>query len=206
MSAPPARHRAMQALSIIRDEHRSLAAVLHGMMYLVREIRLADTAPDFDVLEAMVGYVESFVERCHHPKEDRYLFRLLRRCRPEAIPLIERLEEEHRSGDARIRALRAALADYRARGAEAFPAFAAAAAGYSAFNYAHMRAEETEILPMAEAAFGPADRDEIDAAFLGNDDPLVGARAGQDYAKLFRRIVEIAPPPLGAGHAARAAP
>jgi branched-chain amino acid transport system ATP-binding protein len=188
----------MRSLQIIHDEHRTLAAVLHGMMYLVREIRLADAAPNFDVLAAMVHYIEAFVDRCHHPKEDQYLFPVLCRRHPDANPVVRRLEGEHRSGGDRIRALRAALSDYRQRGPAAFPAFAAAAAGYVAFNYEHMRVEETQVLPMAKAWLTAEDWEAIDAAFLGNDDPLVGAEASEEYAKLFRRIVEIAPPPLGA--------
>ena len=35
---------------IIRDEHRSLSAVLHGMAHLVREIRERGVAPDFKVM------------------------------------------------------------------------------------------------------------------------------------------------------------
>jgi len=44
----------MQAIEILFAEHRSLAAVLYGMLYLVREIRLHGAAPRFDVLDAMV--------------------------------------------------------------------------------------------------------------------------------------------------------
>ena len=40
----------MQATEIIHDEHRSLAAVLHGMLHLVRDIRLSGKQPQFDVL------------------------------------------------------------------------------------------------------------------------------------------------------------
>ena len=44
----------MQAIRIIQDEHRSLAAVLHGMLYLVRQTRDRGTKPDFVVLGAIV--------------------------------------------------------------------------------------------------------------------------------------------------------
>ena len=43
----------MQAKRIIEEEHRSLAAVLHGMLYVVREIRYMGMQPDFVLLEAM---------------------------------------------------------------------------------------------------------------------------------------------------------
>jgi hypothetical protein len=43
-----------------------------------------------------------------------------------------------------------------------------------------------------------ADWDTVDAAFLGHTDPLLGAEQGKEYRDLFRRIVELAPPPIGA--------
>ena len=58
----------MQAIRILHVEHRSLAAVMHGMLYLIRAIRLRRAAPRFDVLSAMVGYINAFPERFHHPK------------------------------------------------------------------------------------------------------------------------------------------
>ena len=72
----------MRAIQIIEDEHRSLAAVLHGLLYLVREIRLRNAKPDFELLGAMLHYIDAFPERFHHPKEDAYLFRHLRERDP----------------------------------------------------------------------------------------------------------------------------
>ncbi len=63
----------VQAKRIIEEEHRSLAAVLHGMLYVVREIRYVGIKPDFVLLEAMVHYIDVFQERFHHP-QGRCLF------------------------------------------------------------------------------------------------------------------------------------
>src|SRR5690348_1104170 len=95
----------MQAVQIILDEHRSIAAVLHGMLYLVRNTRLIGVPPPFKVLGAMTYYIDAFVDRFHHPKEDRYLFRLLRLRYPDSSNMIERLESEHRVGAEKIRDL-----------------------------------------------------------------------------------------------------
>ena len=100
----------MKGIRIIHDEHRSLAAVLHGMLYLVNAIRSRGMKPDFKVLGAMVYYIDAFPERYHHPKEDRYLFALLRARCPAARGVLSRLEEEHRAGAEKIRALEQALA------------------------------------------------------------------------------------------------
>ncbi len=108
----------MQAIRIIHDEHRSLAAVLHGMLHLVHAIRDRGVRPDFNVLGAMIYYIDAFPERFHHPKEDEYLFAFLRIRHPDAIPLLDRLKSEHRAGAEKIRTLEQALARYQQGGAQ----------------------------------------------------------------------------------------
>jgi hemerythrin-like domain-containing protein len=189
----------MQAIRIIHDEHRAIAAVLHGMLHLVREIREKGAKPNFQVLRAMIYYINLFPERFHHPKEEAYLFRVLRVCHPAAVPLLDRLEGEHWTGTNKIRMLEQALARYQHGGATEFPRFAAAVEDYAAFHWNHMRAEETEVLPLAAKYLSASDWEAIDAAFLGHADPMLGAEAGTEYDVLFRRIVNLAPPPIGVG-------
>jgi hemerythrin-like domain-containing protein len=189
----------MRAIHIIHDEHRSIAAVLHGMLYLVREIHLRGRAPNFKVLRAMVYYIDTFAERFHHPKEDEYLLKFLRRRYPGAGPLIERLEAEHRMGAEKIRALEQSLQRYEQGGAREFAAFAEAVQSYAAFHWNHMRTEEDEVLPLARTHLTFDDWMAIDEAFTGHSDPLFGLKAGAEYDALFRRIVNLAPPPIGVG-------
>lgn len=192
----------MKAIDVILDEHRSLAAVLHGMLYLVRDIRDHGSAPNFDVLGAMVYYIDAFPERYHQPKEDQYLFRILRQRYPAAGPVLDRLERDHRSSERAIRDLEQALERYRQGGPAEFAPFADAVAAYAASQWDHMRAEEEKVIPMAREHLTPGDWMEIDAAFTGHADPLFGARAEAEYDNLFKRIVNLAPPPIGVGPAA----
>ena len=191
----------MQAIRIIREEHQSLAAVLHGLLYLVREIRAHRTEPDFGLLGAMVYYIDTFPERFHHPKEDAWLFRLLLQRHPPAAAIIDRLQSEHRAGAVKLRQLEQALIRYQQGGRDEFPVFAAAVEAYVAFERNHMRSEETEVIPLAQQYLTPADWAEIDAAFLDHADPLLGTSAREDFLDLFRRIVNLAPPPIGVGPA-----
>ena len=189
----------IQALRIIEDEHRSLAAVIHGMQYLVRDIREHGTKPSFEALAAMIYYIDAFPERFHHPKEDEYLFPRLRMRWPQSGPLLDRLETEHRTGAHKIRTLEQALARYQAGGEGEFPYSAAPVDDYADFHWKHMRAEEKEVLPLAKEHLTREDWDAIDEAFLGHADPLVGVDSGAEFRGLFRRIVNLAPPPIGLG-------
>ena len=62
-----------------------------------------------------------------------------------------------------------------------------------------VRAEEQEALPMAKKYLSVSDWEAIDAAFLGHSDPMLGADARTEFDKLFTRIVNLAPPPIGLG-------
>lgn len=191
----------MRAVRIVQDEHRALAAVLHGTLYLMHTIRDDGMKPDFDLLGAMVYYRDAFPERFHHPKEDKYLFKVLRvRC-PGARPLLDQLQEEHRAGAEKIRTLEQTLARYGQGGDAESAAFIAAVEAYAAFHWQHMGREEKEALPLAEKHLTAGDWEVIDAAFTGHSDPLFGEAPSEDCRKLFRRILNLAPPPIGLGPA-----
>jgi hemerythrin-like domain-containing protein len=189
----------MYAIQMIEDEHRSLAAVLHAMLHVVHEIRDSGAAPDFKLFGAMIYYIDTFPERYHHPKESEYLFPLVCTRHPAAAPLIERLDHEHVLGAERVRTLEQTLARYSNGGVSEFGQFLAAVESYADLEWRHMSSEEKELLPLAKQYLTPSDWQEIDATFACHADPLLGAAVGSQYDQLFRRIVNLAPAPLGAG-------
>ena len=191
----------MKAMRVIYDEHNALSAVLHAMLHLVHDIRDHDDTPDFTLFGAMIYYIDSFPERFHHPKEDQYLFRMLRLRHPASAPLLDRLHLDHVVGAEKIRTLEQALARYQNGGGAEFSNFLTAVEAYAAFHREHMRIEEHEAFPLAQRYLTPADWEEIDAAFLGHADPMIGSDASTVYDKLFTRIVTMTPPPLGVGPA-----
>jgi hemerythrin-like domain-containing protein len=186
------------AISILKSEHRSLSAVLHGLKQLARDAQDARTRPDFRVFRAMLRYIDEYPERLHHPKEDDHLFaRLLKRV-PEAGPLVAELKAEHVRGNALVRELERALLVFE----DAWPGgareFQAAVEAYAEFHWKHMRKEEDELLPLAERRLKEEDWRAIGAAFSANADPIAGMRE-RDFENLFTRIVNLAPAPVGLG-------
>ncbi len=186
------------AITIIKDEHRALAAVLHGLLYLNEQVRNAGQKPDFPLLKAMLDYIVAFPDRLHHPKEDEYVYRVLREREPSAAATLDELQDDHRRGPDVTRTMADALEAYR-RDANAFEAFAHAVSTYADFQWAHMRKEEDVILPIAQKALLLADWVEIDAAFRSNADPLVGVDTQREFRDLFRRVVTLMPAPMGLG-------
>jgi hemerythrin-like domain-containing protein len=186
------------AISVLKSEHRSIAAVLHGLKELARMAQSATVRPDFRAVRAMLRYIDEYPERLHHPKEDEHLFKRLVARAPEARLLVEELQAEHEEGARLIRELERAFLFLE----EGWPAgareFQEAVELYADFHWKHMRKEEQQILPLAEKHLTAQDWKAIDAAFSANTDPVAGMHE-RDLEKLFSRIVNLAPEPVGLG-------
>ena len=63
----------MRAISIIKGEHKNLAAVLFSLEKLIEEIDNGKQ-PDFSIFHGLFTYLDRFLDRYHHPKESLYLF------------------------------------------------------------------------------------------------------------------------------------
>ena len=186
------------AILTIRDEHRSISAVLHALKQLAKDAEDSSVEPRFAVFRAMIYYIDQFPERLHHPKEEKYLFARLEQRSPEAKALIEDLRAEHIMGAQLIRDLEQALVGLEVGWSGGARAFSAAVDAYAEFHWNHMRKEEKQLLPLAERSLTEQDWREIDAGFSGNEDPIADLRE-EDFEKLFTRIVSLAPEPVGVG-------
>lgn len=191
-----------EAMRILRDEHRSISAVLSGLRELARLAQQPGERPAFPALRAMVYYIDTFPEKLHHPKEDAHLFARLVARAPQAAALVRELQAEHVKGVRLVRDLERAVLGFEQSWPEGGGAFRDAVEAYAQFHWQHMRKEEQALLPLAGARLTAEDWAAIAAAFRANEDPLAGT-AEQDFKRLFRRIVEIAPAPVGLGAPSR---
>jgi hemerythrin-like domain-containing protein len=188
------------ALQVIRDEHSAVSAVLRSMLQMME--RGPDEQPErfFDVLRAMLFYIDEFPERRHHPKESDLLFPMIARVAPELMEVIARLERDHVSGESRVRELQHLLLAWELLGDSRRVAFQEAARKYVEFYLTHMRTEETELLPVAQKLLTEQEWEQLNAAFQ-NSDPLVTGDHDPVYDRLFTRIVMRTPAPIGVGPA-----
>ena len=176
-----------RALSVILDEHRSIACVIRGMRDLAAEATGGRTALDRRNLEAMLAYVREFPLRQHHPKEERHLHPKLRLRHPACESLLQEIEEqhvqEHRLVEHAGKLLlvtggsdseMAVLIDHLARAV-----------------WTHLRLEEDRVLPLASQYLLDEDWTEIADAFEANNDPGFGNLSADDFKRMFVRIANL---------------
>lgn len=188
-------------LTIIRDEHGALSAMLRSLSMLLAEHRRHGSLPDFSVLRAMLFYVDEFPEKLHHTKETELLFPKIRARCPEVASVLDRLDRDHARGEKAIRDLEHDLLAFEVLGEARRTAFENAVERYIDFYLSHMAIEEEQVLPLAMKHLSEDDWKELDAAFLANRDPLTGHEPTDLYRPLFSKIVMQAPAPIGLGPA-----
>lgn len=188
------------ALQTIRDEHASLAAMLQSMRLMVEKGPSDDHRQFFNVLRAMLFYIDEFPERLHHPKESNLLFPKVVKLAPKTMGAVDKLERDHMRSEKAARDLQHMLLAWELLGPGRRAAFQEAMGQYIDAYLEHMNLEENVILPEAERCFSEEDWTLLDAAFAENADPLTGQyRPSETYEKLFTLIVTRAPSPIGLG-------
>jgi hemerythrin-like domain-containing protein len=170
------------------------------MRMMVQRGPADDRRQFFDVVRAMLFYIDEFPERLHHPKESNLLFPRVVKASPKVLGAIDRLERDHMYSEKAARELQHQLLAWELLGPSRRQAFIEAFGKYVDFYIDHMRLEEEVILPEAEKTLQASDWAEIDAAFAKNADPLTGNYPPTaEYENLFSLIVQRAPAPIGLG-------
>jgi len=190
------------AIRIIREEHQALSAMLSSLHLLLRQHRQDGSPVRFDVLRAMLFYIDEFPERLHHRKETDLLFPLIRQRSDSAAEILDKLDRDHGVGERAIRDLEHTLLAWEMLGEPRRELFEQAVERYLSFYLKHMQLEEEIVLPLALQVLEASDWVVLDEAFGENRDPLTGHTPSAEYEQLFSRIVRTAPAPIGLGAAA----
>jgi hemerythrin-like domain-containing protein len=188
------------SIRIIREEHMALAAMLRSLGMMLDRGTSHEPEVFFEVVRAMLFYIDEFPEKRHHPKESNLLFPRVVRLAPEVFDTVVLLEKDHNNGESIVRELQHMLLAWELLGEPRRAVFEQAVKRYISFYLEHMRLEEAVILPAAQRVLDDQDWAELDVAFATNCDPLTGKYPRDaTYDRLFTRIVTRAPAPIGLG-------
>jgi hemerythrin-like domain-containing protein len=174
----------MQATSILIQEHRVIEQVLECLVRIVLRFQKDGTLNLKDAGEA-VHFFRGFADRCHHGKEETYLFPMMesKGIPREGGPLGVMLHE-HESGRAHIRAMREALDAAEGGSQEALGRFIENAQAYSRLLRDHIQKEDQCLFPMAEQVIGPKD----EAALLDLFEHVEHEEMGEGTHENFLKI------------------
>ncbi len=185
---------------VILEEHASITAILKSLRVMLRQGPQDEPEVFFDVLRAMLFYMDEVPEKQHHPKETALLFAPLVQKSPQHADLIERLEKEHTEGESTVRELQHHLMAWEILGDSRRVIFEEAAEKYIDFYSQHLLQEETLIIPEAFKVFTDKDWADLHAAFDKKMPSYHGKPAHNPiYDRVFTKILMRAPAPIGLG-------
>jgi len=104
------------SLQTIREEHASLAAMLQSLRMMQKRGPGNDPQQYFDVLGAMLFYIDEFPEKLHHTKETTLLFPRVLKAAPHVADTVERLDCDHHKSETGVRELQHLLAAWELLG------------------------------------------------------------------------------------------
>ena len=177
-----------EVIAALRREHANITQLLD---ILERQVTIFDRGgtPDYDIVEGIIDYFQSYPDLYHHPKED-LVYQKLELRDPDAAKRVGDLRQEHEELAARTRefavAVRAVLDEAQVSRAS----FGQWARRFIQVHRDHMAHEEGFFLPAARAALTPEDWDEIRARASDQEDPLFGKEVGGRYEALRRDILQ----------------
>lgn len=189
------------SLRIIGEEHASLSSVLQSIRMMLKRGPQDNPEVFFDVLRAMLFYIDEIPEKQHHIKESTLLFPPLAARSAHCADVIAQLERDHEKSEPAVRELQHLLVAWEMLGESRRQEFEDEALKYIDFYSAHMHLEESIIIPEAKKVLTQDDWEKLDAAFQTNTDPLSDRiQRIPMYDRLFTKIVMRAPAPIGLGH------
>lgn len=145
--------------------------------------------PDYDIMEDMLAYMESYADRIHHPAED-LIFKRLMEHSGDGRQLLELLIQQHKTLGEMNKRFRDTL-DGIVHG-EVIPRDQLSRQGreYCALLRTHMLREDNEAFELARAHLAEDDWKELLAAAPDCNDPLFEHPDPERFNALFRYLSE----------------
>jgi hemerythrin-like domain-containing protein len=176
-------------IDVLRQEHRNIEKLL---AVLEQELRVFDRGgrPDYEVIRAVIGYFQVYLEVYHHPQEDRVLERLKARD-PAAAARIGDLAGDHRSGSERLRRVARAIEGVLMDREVPRATVDAIMRDFIAHERQHVLLEERHFFPAAVRALRPEDWAEITSALTDRKDPLFSDVVEERFEAVRQHILQL---------------
>lgn len=155
----------MKPTEILMSEHRVIEQVLNCLEKLLDRCT-AENQLDAQSAKPAIEFLHTFVDRCHHGKEEKHLFPMMQArgfaggCSPVMVML-----REHELGRLYVQGMEAAFSPSAAGDSESLKWFVQHGQSYLKLLREHIRKEDTCLFPAANHRLTDADQAELMAAF-----------------------------------------
>jgi hemerythrin-like domain-containing protein len=172
----------MTATEQLRHEHETITIALSILEKLCQRLAKGEEVNP-EHFGQVLEFIQVFADRCHHGKEEEFLFPVLEAA---GIPNADRMLDvmsEHERCRILIRQLVAAWKKHRSGDRAAAAAVIGSARDYSTFLHDHISKEDNILFPMAEAHLSADSQRQLLEEFERLEIELIGAGGHEQFDK-----------------------
>jgi len=175
-------------IEALREEHRNIEELL---VVLEQELIVFNRSerPDYEIIQAVIGYFQDYPDCCHHPKEDM-IFEKLKARDPVAAQSVGDLEAEHLNEHTRLGrvadVIRKILTDHVVPRQTVEDVMR----DFIEHERKHMKMEERVFFSAADSTLQPEDWAGIDARWIDWKDSMFNVAMEEKCQSLRDRILQ----------------
>jgi hemerythrin-like domain-containing protein len=174
----------------LKQDHEDMRTMVAVLSEMASRFEAGVDVPSDDV-RAAIQYMDTFVNRCHHVKEEQLLFPALEEAglQRDGGPL-EIMSAEHQLEINFLAGMQDALGRYAAGDKESGQAVAQYARDFSALLARDMEQEDELILPLAEQQLPKGRQDELATQFAEIETKVLGPSRHERYHEMAHSLAE----------------
>ena len=178
----------MKATDILMQEHRAIERALNILDIAAKKLEEGETIPAGLIGDTM-QFIRLFADRCHHGKEEGFLFPALERSGlPKESGPLAVMQTDHDEGRALVRSMGEGLRQIEAGNAGAVPRFCRDSRDFSSLLRAHIMKEDHVLFVMADMRLPDAEKDKLTEDFMAAE---ASGEACRSKAELLRSLERI---------------
>lgn len=183
----------MKATTDLKEEHGGVKVML-GIIGKACDRLEAGKGVDPLHLDQILEFLTVFVDRCHHAKEEDFLFPSLEQAgvSKEGGPIGVMLLE-HQKGRDFIRGMSAEIPGVKRGDGPAIGRFVRNASGYRELLLAHIDKEDNVLYPMADALLSEDKNRELAKDFERVEEERVGHGKHEEFHRMMDRLMAAYP-------------
>jgi len=175
-------------IEALREEHRNIEELL---VVLEQELSVFNRSerPDYEIIQAVIGYFQDYPDCCHHPKEDM-IFEKLKARDPVAAQSVGNLEAEHLNEHTRLGRVADVIRKILTDHVVPREAFEDVVRDFIEHERKHMKMEERVFFSAADSTLQPEDWAGIDARWIDWKDSMFNVAMEEKCQSLRDRILQ----------------
>lgn len=172
----------------LRSEHEGVLLMLDILGAMEDRFEYGQPVPPEDMREAL-DFLSTFVDRCHHHKEEQLLFPAVREARlPDSGRILRRLMDEHRIGREYVGAIADGIDRLDAGDIAAGRVIAEDLHGYAALLRDHIAFENDVLFPLAEQGLDPAEQQRLVGGYERVERDEIGEGRHEAFHEMLGRM------------------